>query len=84
MRREKNCRVVAGDGFAVLLVFLMGVLGKTGFGCGVLVVSLWWIAGGSVVIRRVFLGAERYASFFNFLQRIVLPDGPTSRGAVTS
>jgi hypothetical protein len=66
--------VAAGDGFAVLLVFLIGFQEKAGFGCGVLVVSLWWIAGGSVVFRCVFFGAERYANFFGFI--FVLPDGP--------
>ncbi|MBB5340842.1 hypothetical protein [Tunturiibacter gelidoferens] len=82
MRREKKCGVVAGDGFAVLLVFLRGFWKKAGFGCGVLMVSLWWIAGGSVVFRRVFLGVERYASFSDLF--LVLPDGPPARRAVTS
>jgi hypothetical protein len=36
---------------------LRGFCEKGGFGCGVLLVWLWWIAGGSVVFRRVFLGA---------------------------
>jgi hypothetical protein len=70
-------------------------LGKGSFGRGVLLVWLWWIAGGSVVFRRVFFGAERYASFFGFifLRKVFakipvkisgLPDGPPARRAVTS
>jgi hypothetical protein len=65
MRREKNCGVVEGKVWVILLVFLRGVVGKTGFGCGVLVVSLWWIDGVSVVFRRVFLRAENYAILFD-------------------
>jgi hypothetical protein len=47
--------------------FLRGFWEKGGFGCGVLLVWLWWIAGISVVFRRVFLGAEKYASFLGFI-----------------
>jgi hypothetical protein len=31
-----------------------------------LVVRLWWIDGASVVFRRVFFRAEKYAIFFGF------------------
>jgi hypothetical protein len=37
--------------------------GRTGFGCGVLVVSLWWMDGANVVFRRVFFRGENYANF---------------------
>jgi len=37
-----------------------------GVWCGVLVVSLWLIDGVSVVFRRVFLSAERYAISLGF------------------
>ena len=67
MRREKKCGVVAGRFFADLLVFLVGVLEKAGVWCGVLLVSLWWIDGGSMVFRRVFLSAKKYANFFGFI-----------------
>jgi hypothetical protein len=41
-------------------------MGKTGFGCGLLVVSLWWMDGASVVFRGVFLRVESYAIFLIF------------------
>jgi hypothetical protein len=46
--------VAAGDGFAVLLVFLMGVSGKSGFWVwcfgGELVVDCWWECGDSLCV----------------------------------
>jgi hypothetical protein len=55
--------VVAGDVLSGLLVFLKGVVGKMRFGCGVSVVSLWWVDGANVVFRRVFFRLENYANF---------------------
>ncbi|MBB5327434.1 hypothetical protein HDF14_001039 [Edaphobacter lichenicola] len=56
-----------------LLVFLRGVWGNWCFGCGVLVVSLWWIDGANVVIRRVFFWGENYANFFGFILGLLHP-----------
>jgi hypothetical protein len=70
MRREKKCALAVGEVLLILRVFLNGVVGKPGFGCGVLVVSLWWLDGGSVVFRRVFLRAENYATFLIYFLRL--------------
>jgi hypothetical protein len=48
-----------------LLVFFEGFQQKAGFGCGVLVVSLWWVAGERVVFRRAFARVERCAIFLD-------------------
>jgi hypothetical protein len=73
MRREKSCGVVVGEVLVDLLVFLRGVWGNWCFGCGFLVVSLWWIDGANVVIRRVFFWGENYANFFGFILGLLHP-----------
>jgi hypothetical protein len=67
MKSGKKCGVVAGEFFADLLVFLKGVLGKRVFFAWCLVVSLWWIAWWGVVLRGVFLSAEKCANFCRFI-----------------
>ena len=59
--------MVWGEVLVGLLVFSRGLWGKWRFGRGVLVVSLWWIDGGSVVFRRVSFRSEKYANFFGFI-----------------
>ena len=46
---------------------MIGVLAKRVFLRGVLVVSLWWVAWWDVVFRGVFLNAEKYANFSDFI-----------------
>jgi hypothetical protein len=65
MMREKNCGVVVGEVLVDLLAFLRGLWVNWCFGCGVLVVSLWWMDGVNVVSRRVFFRSENYANFLD-------------------